>query len=545
MAAESKFLDILRDIGNEIPKMSTDFITPDGIDWKKLKQSIRKASFKSIMPACTLGTDLAMKLLENSNNKNLKDFVGFCRTSIALYSILDNIYLNVVPSSSMENRAEIIFWKNIATKFNIEIPLCDTYSSACAGPIPLGEILMYLAYKLKLKTEYKFTFEGKRYSFTVEGAEGNPPTMTSTGQVLITSPLCILLRIRQLRGDDTVTTETMYVLKMEKFSMKGDDATMAATALSNGEGDEGPKYVGGQLLTEHAAFTVESGFVSNNDAVQACLAYIYRELDATKYHYHADSSRISVKANEIKKDDDAWVCSKIMTDMSTWCDRAIEMGIGMSYALVGPPGTGKTSTCEHIMADLASRGYMLITCSLQDRCLDTVLDRIMLCTNMAQKSVILLDDLDSLDIRRKNSEVGTLIEFFAKVKETKYPVIVMSTINNPLNVDETLMRSGRMDETIIVDFPDEELAAEMLGTYSALNGYELSDEVRTATAKKLAESHEVSAADIKNLASLVYIKCGKADTYTQEQMDVAIEALLSSRKAARQNYCTRKETADF
>ena len=103
--AENTFLDLLKEIGNQIPRFSTDFITPDGIDWRKLKRTVRTASFKSILPACSMATDLAMKLLENSNNRSMRDFVGFARNSIALYSLLDSIQANVQPSNSMENRA--------------------------------------------------------------------------------------------------------------------------------------------------------------------------------------------------------------------------------------------------------------------------------------------------------------------------------------------------------------------------------------------------------------------------------------------------------
>lgn len=537
--AETNFLDLLKELGNQIPRFSTDFITPEGIDWKKLKRTVRGASFKSILPACSLATDLASRLFEKSTNRTLKDFINFSRNSIALYYVLDNIHANVQPSNSMENRAEIVFWKDIANKFNIEIPICDHYSGACAGPIPLGDILMYLTYKMKVKTPYTYTVEDAHYEFSIDGIEGNPPTINSTGNIIITSPLCVLLRCKRLKevgGDPMV--ETLYVLKMEKFTVDAAAKEGGMTALT-GDGD-GSKYIGGQILTEHAAFVTEHPTIANEDAVQACLAYIYRELDPAKYHYYVDASRIYVRPNEPRADSEFWVRSNTMKQISEWCTRAAEKNQSMSYALVGPLGTGKTSTCEHIMDDLSARGFMIINCKLEDRSLDTTLDRIQFCINMTQKAVILLDELDSLSISQKCSEVNQLITFFARVRESKFPTIIMSTINDPLKVHESIMeRSGRIDETIEVGFPDEELMGHLVRSYCKKAGYNISDDVYNSTVKKLVEA-KISAADVENFSRQIYVKNGKKDEYTQDDLDIVISSFTGSRSASRKNYYQRE-----
>lgn len=544
MAEQSNFLDILRALGEQIPRFSTDFITPDGIDWGKLKKTIRCASFKSIMPACTLGTDLAMKLLENSRNRQLKEFVGFARNSIALYSILDNIYANVQPSNSMENRAEIVFWKEIASKFNVEIPICDKYSGACAGPIPIGDILMYLTYRMKLKNTYSFSVDDKYYEFTIEGAEGNPPTINSTGNIIITSPLCVLIRCRQLRSPGgEVMVETLYVLKMEKFTMDAAAKEGGVSALATPDGD-GAKFVGSQILSEHAAFVTEHPTQANEQCVQACLAYIYRELDPQKYHYHVDSSRIYVRPNEKLADADLWVPSEKMKQISEWCRNAANIKQSVSYALVGPLGTGKTSTCQHIMEDLTRQGYMIITCKLDDRSLDTTLERIIFCTNMSEKSVILLDELDSLNIKQKTSETASIIEFFAKLKASKYLSIVMSTINDPEAVHESVMeRDGRIDEVIEVSFPSEDMMMQLFKSYTEKANYNIPEEVMKTTVKKLTEM-EVSAAGVANIVNQIFIKNGAKDVYTQEDMDLVLASVKVSREASRKTYYRRKKPVD-
>jgi hypothetical protein len=544
MAEENNnLLNLLKELGNQIPRISTDFITPEGIDWKKLGRTIKNASFNNILPMCSTATDLLSRLFVNSNNQKLKDTISWARNSIALYYVFNNIYNNVQPSNCMENRAEIVFWKDIASRFKVEIPICEHYSGACAGQIPIGDILMYLVFKLKIKEKYEFTTpDGDTYDYTVEGAEGNPPTINSSGNIIITSPLCALIRCRKLKqsGGDALV-ETLYVLKMEKFTTEAADEEGGIGALTS-TSDSPSKFIGGQILTEHAAFVIEHPSCDNERCVQACLANIYRGLDPMKYQYRVDASRIYVKPNDPPVDSECWVQSDIMKQISSWCTNAAEQNTSLSYALVGPLGTGKTSTCLHIMNDLTAKGFMIITCKLEDRTLDTVLDRIKFCINMTPKAVILLDELDSLNIKTKNDEANTIIDFFQRVKESKNTTtIVFSTVNNPLNVDESIMtRSGRIDETIEVGYPDETLMTSIFKNYCDKQGYTIDDELSAYTVTALVKA-EMSAADVENFCRQIYIKNGKKDGFVKEDLDSVIQSFAKSRDASSKNYYKRQE----
>ena len=315
------------------------------------------------------------------------------------------------------------------------------------------------------------------------------------------------------------------------------------SALATPDGD-GAKFVGSQILSEHAAFVTEHPTQANEQCVQACLAYIYRELDPQKYHYHVDSSRIYVRPNEKLADADLWVPSEKMKQISEWCRNAANIKQSVSYALVGPLGTGKTSTCQHIMEDLTRQGYMIITCKLDDRSLDTTLERIIFCTNMSEKSVILLDELDSLNIKQKTSETASIIEFFAKLKASKYLSIVMSTINDPEAVHESVMeRDGRIDEVIEVSFPSEDMMMQLFKSYTEKANYNIPEDVMKATVKKLTEM-EVSAAGVANIVNQIFIKNGAKDVYTQEDMDLVLASVKVSREASRKTYYRRKKPAE-
>lgn len=542
MQSDTKFLDILRGIGNEIPKLSTDFITPDGIDFKKMKSSLMNASFNSFLPACTLVTDLMMQLLEDSKNRGLKEFVGFARNAMALYSIMDTVHANIVPSNSMENRHDIMFWKDIGARFGIDIPMCDSYGAGCTSDVPVTDILFYLAFKLAIRKEVKDVdpnYKRAQFNYRILGVSGDAPTMASTGAIDMTSDATVLLHCTGIyRDTGKVIGEMYYCMQISRPSYK--DIGVGAPSMAKSSTDI---VSGGKVISEHCAFVKNEPGFDPSRCIKAVLCSMYRGLDSSRYHYFADWNHLTIRPNtDIRcTDEDAWVKSKTLERVTEECDRVTEANMTRSYALVGPPGTGKTSTCEHIMLDLANRGYTIIRCTMTERYLESNLDRIMTAINMCSKSVVLLDDLDSLDISVKCSEVNLLIDFFARVQRTGNPVIVFSTVNNPRNIHSTLMgRSGRIDEVLLVDYPDAEMTEALLQKYFSKNEYTIDAEDCRAAAEELA-GKQVSVADIKNLASMMLFKHGKKDHYTYEELKLAIDALMSSREAAKQNYCRDDE----
>ena len=106
------------------------------------------------------------------------------------------------------------------------------------------------------------------------------------------------------------------------------------------------------------------------------------------------------------------------------------------------------------------------------------------------------------------------------MRESKFPTIIMSTINDPLSVHESIMeRAGRIDETIEVDYPDEELMGQLLRNYCRREGYNVPEDVMNATVKKLTEE-KISAADVENFTRQIYLKNGAKEAYSQADMDL-------------------------
>jgi SpoVK/Ycf46/Vps4 family AAA+-type ATPase len=118
---------------------------------------------------------------------------------------------------------------------------------------------------------------------------------------------------------------------------------------------------------------------------------------------------------------------------------------------------------------------------------------------------------------------------------------VFSTVNNPLNVDESIMtRSGRIDETIEVGYPDETLMTSIFKNYCDKQGYTIDDELSAYTVTALVKA-EMSAADVENFCRQIYIKNGKKDGFIKEDLDSVIQSFAKSRDASSKNYYKRQE----
>ena len=235
---------------------------------------------------------------------------------------------------------------------------------------------------------------------------------------------------------------------------------------------------------------------------------------------------------------DCWVQSAEMTRLRAECKRVSSLNMKRSYALVGPPGTGKTGMCEHLMTELCNDGYTLVRCSLDRRMMGVMLGKVLLTTKMTSKCAILFDDLDQLDIKRKGSDnVGEFLEFFAALNKSDVPIILFSTVNNPKNVNSTIMgRPERIDEVVPINTPDIGMTKELLRRYGKKNGYSISDDVLEQVGAELVEL-SASVADIKNLTVMMKVKHDAKETYNYDEFKVGIETLKQSREVARKNFC--------
>ena len=247
-----------------------------------------------------------------------------------------------------------------------------------------------------------------------------------------------------------------------------------------------------------------------------------------------------VKNNQelVTGDEDCWVDSPDLEKLHSECARVSDLNMKRSYALVGPPGTGKTGMCEKLMLEMSQDGYMVIRCTMDAKSLMGLLNTIRKVIRMTPKCVILFDDLEVLDLKVKESDnVAALIDFFTAIKKYSVPCILFFTVNNPKKVNSVIMgRPERIDEVIYIKTPSTEMTSELLRNYGARNGYSIDDDVLARVTDELVEL-KASVADIKNLAATMRVKHEFKEKYSYEEFRVGIEAMKSTREVSRMNFC--------
>lgn len=149
-------------------------------------------------------------------------------------------------------------------------------------------------------------------------------------------------------------------------------------------------------------------------------------------------------------------------------NRYIEYGIPYkrNYMLSGPPGTGKTS----FIFALASH-YNLDICivnlgpSLDDSAFMTGI------SNLPEKSILVLEDIDALFTKRKSTNENKSAVSFSCILNTldgigrKHKLLTFMTSNHIEQFDEALIRPGRIDKHIILNYATKEQTEKMFIKY--------------------------------------------------------------------------------
>lgn len=181
-------------------------------------------------------------------------------------------------------------------------------------------------------------------------------------------------------------------------------------------------------------------------------------------------------------------------DLITWSE--VDKGI----LLAGPPGTGKTLFATALANEL---GFDLIATSVGDwqgsagGHLGTTLSAMSKSFADAASrngAVLFIDELDAIGDRARMRDdhiyyegtvIGRFLELITHLFEQPGAILVGAT-NYPHLIDHAILRSGRLEEHICLDLPDEEERAEILSYHlnSALSASELrplTDKLRLVT----------------------------------------------------------------
>lgn len=151
--------------------------------------------------------------------------------------------------------------------------------------------------------------------------------------------------------------------------------------------------------------------------------------------------------------------AEIEDDMKAFIDShdrltRLEMPWRRGYLFAGPPGTGKTSLS---LAIAGSLDFSLASLSLTDITSDGMLREAV--SQLQPRTVLVIEDIDAYSVshsRDHNTAKDGALSLSGLLNsldgfETPEGLVTIATTNHPEQLDEALIRSGRLDRTFTLD----------------------------------------------------------------------------------------------
>jgi len=189
--------------------------------------------------------------------------------------------------------------------------------------------------------------------------------------------------------------------------------------------------------------------------------------------------------------------------------------------LNGIPGTGKTTIVNALIEKTLESGgtvFKLIADSGHNYQQNgNITEYIFFLAKKYTPALIILEDFDLIASNRSSNSIGTINNQLLELLENKnMNTVVVATTNIIENIDEAAIRSGRIDKTYTLDYPDLEMKKKLveihkkyynieIDVFNILNGFlksnitgaTISSILLTAKQKAKIENRNVSEEDLK------------------------------------------------
>ena len=219
--------------------------------------------------------------------------------------------------------------------------------------------------------------------------------------------------------------------------------------------------------------------------------------------------------------------------------RFIELGarIPKGVLLVGPPGTGKTLLAKAVAGEAKVPFYSISGSDFVEMFVGVGASRVRDLFGEAKKnapSIIFIDEIDAVG-RHRGAGLGgghdereqTLNQMLVEMDGfgTNEGIIIIAATNRPDILDPALLRPGRFDRQVVVNYPDCKGREEILKVHSRAKP--LADDVNLATLAKTTSGF--TGADLENLmneAALLAAKLGKKKI-DMEDLEMSITKVIA------------------
>lgn len=164
--------------------------------------------------------------------------------------------------------------------------------------------------------------------------------------------------------------------------------------------------------------------------------------------------------------------NKIINELDTFIkneDSYNNMGVPYHHGILlsGPPGTGKSSTAKAVASYLGLDTYYISLASINSD--DTFND---LVQDIKPRSILLLEDIDTVQAaKNRDNDKGIKMQSLLNALDgalSPHGVVTIATTNHIEQLDEAIIRPGRMDTIYHIDYLDnkqlKELCTKFIGT---------------------------------------------------------------------------------
>ena len=209
--------------------------------------------------------------------------------------------------------------------------------------------------------------------------------------------------------------------------------------------------------------------------------------------------------------------------------------------LVGPPGTGKTLLARAVAGEAGVPFFSISGSDFVEMFVGVGASRVRDLFGEAKKeapAILFIDEIDAVG-RQRGAGLGgghdereqTLNQLLVEMDGfgANEGVIVMAATNRPDILDKALLRPGRFDRQITVNYPDVKGREEILKVHS--RGKPLGPDVNLATIAKSTSGF--TGADLENLlneSALLAVRHGKKAITQEEIEEATIKVVMGTEK---------------
>ncbi len=209
--------------------------------------------------------------------------------------------------------------------------------------------------------------------------------------------------------------------------------------------------------------------------------------------------------------------------------------------LMGPPGTGKTLLARAVAGEAGVPFYSISGSDFVEMYVGVGASRVRDLFQEAKKeapAIVFIDEIDAVG-RQRGAGLGgghdereqTLNQLLVEMDGfgVNEGIIVMAATNRPDILDKALLRPGRFDRQIMVNYPDVKGREEILKVHS--RGKPLGPDVNLKTIAK--NTSGFTGADLENLlneSALLAVRHGKKAITQEEIEEATIKVVMGAEK---------------